>query len=393
MRIAPKKPKQPPRAQTLTVPAPIGGLNARDALALMPATDAVTLNNWFPGTTSVNLRSGYELWSTGYPAAVESLMTYNGPTASKLFAASGTAFYDATLQAAVGAAAVSGLANARWQHSNMGTPGGQFLVCVNGTDYPQEYNGTSWVKYADVGAQTISTITRVGTLATLTTAAPHGLATGNQVTISGTTPAGFSGTYIITVTGASTFTYVMAVDPGGNATVMGTYLPLAITGVDPRKLIHVNMYANRLFFIEKDSPRAWYLPVSSISGAASQLDFSALMSEGGYLMAMATWTIDNSNGVNEYALFITSEGEVIMYSGTDPSVAANWVKNGRYRIGRPVGRRCYMRVSSDVVLITTDGFMPMSKIILTDRTQQDAISDKITNLVSADLAAYSTNFG
>lgn len=320
MPVTLKRPPQPAPAQTLTRPAPVGGLNARDSIAAMPPLDAVTLDNFFPGTTSVDLRNGYETWSTGYPAAVESLMTWNGPTSSKLFAASGTAFYDATAKAAVGAAVVTGLSNARWQHANMGTPGGQFLYAVNGVDFPELYNGTAWAQ----------------------------------------------------VTAVST---------------------IAITGVDPKLLIHVNLYANRLFFVEKNSSRFWYLPVNSVGGAALSFDLAPLFTLGGYLMAMATWTIDNAGGVNEYAIFISSEGEIVMYSGTDPATAANWVKNGRYRIGRPVGRRCYVRVSSDVILLTSDGFIPMSKAILTDRSQQDAISDKIQDLVSLDLMNYASNFG
>lgn len=321
MRFAPKKRQLQAPSQTLTMPAPTGGLNARDALAAMPAGDAVTLDNFFPGTTSVDLRSGYENWSTGYPASVESLMTYNGPVSSKMFAAAGAAFYDATAKGAVGAAVVSGLANARWQHANMGTPGGQFLYCVNGADYPELYNGAAWAQ----------------------------------------------------VTGAST---------------------IAITGVDPRLLVSVNTYANRLFFVEKDSCRVWYLPVNSVGGAALSLDFAPLFLLGGYLMAMATWTIDNAAGVVEYAIFISSQGEVVMYSGTDPAAAANWVKAGRFRIGRPIGRRCYARVGSDVVLITADGFVPLSKALLTDRAQiQIQISDKIINTVTSDVTNYGNNFG
>lgn len=395
MRFAQKKRHPPAPARTLTLPAPTGGLNARDALAAMPAQDAVTLDNFFPGTTSVDLRSGYENWSTGFPAAVESLLTYNGPTSSKLFAVSGGNVYDASAKGAVGAALVAGLANSRWQHANMGTPGGQFLIAVNGADYPGVYNGSVWQVMAAAGAVAISTITRVGTLATVTTTGPHGLVTGNYVTVVGTTPAGFSGTYRVTVTGANTFTYTMAADPGGNATVVGTYVPApAITGVDPRLLIHVNLYANRLFFVEKDSCRVWYLPVNAIGGAALSLDLSPLFLLGGYLMAMATWTIDNAAGVVEYAIFISSQGEVVMYSGTDPATAANWVKAGRFRIGRPIGRRCYTRAGSDVILLTADGFIPMSKALLTDRSQiQLAISDKIVNLVSNDVTNYGNYFG
>ena len=391
-----QKPKAPPAGHTQVVPAPVGGLNARDALALMPPTDATTLNNFFPSTTSVDLRAGSETWVTGLPADVESLMVYGGSTASnaKMFAASGTAIYDTTTKGAVGAAVISSQSNARWQHDNFGTPGGQFLIAVNGANYPLCYTGSEWRIYSSAAAQTISSITNVGTTATLTTAAPHGLATGNSVTVTGTTPAAYSGTFLITVTGASTFTYTMLSNPGGVATVVGTYTVFSLTGVDPRLLIHVNNYANRLFFVEKDSTRVWYLPtVATISGALSSLDFGPLMSLGGYMMAMCTWTIDNAAGVNEYACFITSEGEIIMYTGTDPSVAANWVKVGRYRVGRPVGRRCYVRVSSDVIIICGDGFMPMSKAILTDRNQEDAISDKIINLVNQAIDNYSGNFG
>lgn len=71
-------------------------------------------------------------------------------------------------------------------------------------------------------ALTTSSITRVGTTATLTTSSAHGLLTGQQVVIAGATPSQYNGTYTITTTGISTFTYVMAGDPGGVATVVGT---------------------------------------------------------------------------------------------------------------------------------------------------------------------------
>jgi hypothetical protein len=55
-------------ARSSSITAPIGGLNARDSLAAMPPQDAVTLDNWFPTPTTVDLRKGYTQWSTGYPA-------------------------------------------------------------------------------------------------------------------------------------------------------------------------------------------------------------------------------------------------------------------------------------------------------------------------------------
>ena len=78
--------------------------------------------------------------------------------------------------------------------------------------------------YTSLTGAVISTITFVTTTATLTTATAHGLSTGNTVFITGTTPAAYSGTFVITVTGTTTFTYTMLSTPSGNATVMGSYV-------------------------------------------------------------------------------------------------------------------------------------------------------------------------
>ena len=81
-----------------------------------------------------------------------------------------------------------------------------------------QYEGAS-----NITGVTIASITHVTTVATLTTSTNHNLVTGNYVTISGATPAEYNGTYAITVTGNTTFTYTMATSPATNATVVGTY--------------------------------------------------------------------------------------------------------------------------------------------------------------------------
>jgi subtilisin-like proprotein convertase family protein len=73
---------------------------------------------------------------------------------------------------------------------------------------------------------TISTITRLGTTATVTTTGPHGFASGDTVTISGAGSAAFDGTFTITVTGLNSFTYQVPnnIAPnslGGTATLVG----------------------------------------------------------------------------------------------------------------------------------------------------------------------------
>lgn len=84
------------------------------------------------------------------------------------------------------------------------------------------FTGTTDITRSVEGA-VISSITRVGTTATLTTATNHGITTGNTVSIWGASPSQYNGTYVVTVTGATTFTYTMASDPGASASPVGLY--------------------------------------------------------------------------------------------------------------------------------------------------------------------------
>jgi len=78
--------------------------------------------------------------------------------------------------------------------------------------------------YSTYSGQTISSITRVTTTATLTTASAHSLTTGTFVTVSGAVPVEYNGTFSITVVDATSFTYTMLTTPSGSASTVGSYL-------------------------------------------------------------------------------------------------------------------------------------------------------------------------
>ena len=304
------------RAVSQSIPAPVGGWNARDALAEMEPSDAVSLVNWFPSTTSVNLRKGYTYQSTALNGTVQTLFAYTGGGTDKLFAATSSGnIYNCTTSGVVGAADVTGLSNGKWQYVNIATPAGTYLWTCNGADSPYTYDGTTWANPS-------------------------------------------------------------------------------ISGVTGSQLIHVNLHKNRLWAIQTGTLKAWYLPVQSISGTMSSLDLSSFCTRGGTLMAMATWTIDAGYGVDDLAVFITSEGEVLIYRGTDPSSASTWALVGVYWIGAPVGRRCFVKLAGDVLLICQDGVLPLSGALQSSRVQpQVALSYKIQNAVSTAVTNYGSSYG
>jgi hypothetical protein len=393
----PPRPNLTRKARIKSLPAPTGGLNARDAYADMPETDAVVMENMFPMPSYVTPRNGNAIWASNIPGVVNTLATYSPPSGTrKMFAWAGTGIYDVTTGGTVGAAVVSGNTSDAWQAVNFGAGGGQYLVAVNGQDSMLLYNGSGWERIGNGTGAVIASATAVGTTCTINTTTAHNLSTGDAVTVVGATPGAYNVSSVpIIVTGANSFTYTAGSAPGGPMTVIGTYsYTPAISGVDPATFINVNVYQSRLFFIQKNSMKVWYLPLSSVGGAATFIDLSTQTSLGGAVVAMATWTLQTSDGMTQLAAFITSEGEVVTFQGNDPSLAASWTLVGTFRIGRPVGYRCLAKIGSDIAVICADGLIPLSKAALTDRQSRGiAISDKIVNLINTDVQAYAQYSG
>jgi hypothetical protein len=110
---------------------------------------------------------------------------------------------------------------------------GQVLLPVGTTgqrsNLPQpgfiRYNSTTnqFEGYTALAGAAISTLTFSTTTATVTTATAHGLSSGAVITVSGATPAAYNGTFSITVTNSTAFTYTMLTNPGANASPVGSY--------------------------------------------------------------------------------------------------------------------------------------------------------------------------
>lgn len=140
-------------SRTYSLPAPVGGLNARDSVANMPSDDAITLDNWFPRPTDVAVRNGYTSFAT-FTGLCKTVIVYNGVVATKVFVAVDTtndAIIDATSGGAISTPVVGGatptvqaVTNAVFDYTNFGATGGHFLSLVNGTDTAIEYDGSTW---------------------------------------------------------------------------------------------------------------------------------------------------------------------------------------------------------------------------------------------------------
>ena len=90
--------------------------------------------------------------------------------------------------------------------------------------------GASAYNETSTAGATISGITSTGTTATVTTGSAHGLATNDWVYLSGQTTTAYSGTYQITVTATTTFTYTLPAATTSPASVAGSYQSVSYSG-------------------------------------------------------------------------------------------------------------------------------------------------------------------
>jgi hypothetical protein len=175
----------------------------------------------------------------------------------------------------------------------------------------------------------------------------------------------------------------------------GTSTPtLTGAGLDVANLINVNIHKQRVWFIEKDTTNAWYLDVDAIGGALHKFPLGSYFRKGGTLIAMGTWTVDGGTGTDDFAVFITSGGEVAVYAGVDPADATDWHLVGIYSIGSPIGLRCLLKLGGDLMIITTDGVVSASKYLITARTDKSiALTDRIQTAMSDAIKLAKNNFG
>ena len=303
---------------------PIGGWNARDALAAMKPTDAIALDNWFPRPSYVEMRGGSTEHATGTTGNIKTLATYNAMTGTNtMYGYTASGIYDVSSAGAVGASKLA-RTNGKHQWTMFGDATSNWLIAVNGVDKPAYYDGSAW------------------------TAVTHL-----------TTPA---------LTG--------------------------YTGNNVEQFITVTAFKGRLFFVPINSLSFWYLTAGAAGGALTEFDLSGECPRGGYLMACATWTRDAGSGPDDFFVAITSEGEAIVYQGTNPGAANTWAKVGSFVIGRPLGRRCIMQYGGDCIVLTEQGAFPLTALLQSgDERNKFALSFKIQDAFTEAARTYGDVFG
>lgn len=171
--------------------------------------------------------------------------------------------------------------------------------------------------------------------------------------------------------------------------------PISITGdLVASRIVQGVVFKGRLFMVERDSLNAWYLPPAQVGGAASKIDLGTIFQRGGWLVGLFTWTLDAGSGSDDHLVAISSNGEVAVFGGYDPTNVNSWQLVGLFYLGRPMGRRCAVKYGGDLLVLCEQGVYPLARGLLSSTIDRSAlITDKVQRTINREINQHRAQFG
>jgi hypothetical protein len=140
-------------------------------------------------------------------------------------------------------------------------------------------------------------------------------------------------------------------------------VPTGITGLAVADVKFVMTHKNNVWFCLKDSTVGYYLPILANSGAVTAQFFGDKFKHGGTLEGLFSWTIDGGAGVDDILVAVSHGGDVIFYTGAGPD-EADWGMKGIYYIGEvPNTPRFGSEQGGELYLLSAYGVSSMNDLL------------------------------
>ena len=288
--------------QKITSTAPVNGLISQRPLAAMTPQDALQLRNFWVKPYGLELRPGYRIHQNNLNDPVNTMMAYEAkvPGDNKLFAVTFQGITDVTAR-----------------QDNPGVPARDVTF---GSQIPGITDQWSWIMFSTGDENYLCAVNQTNGYFTYSTSTgwvnhPAGVAAGE------------------------------------------------IDGADPLLFDYIMSWKQRLWFVNASSNKAYYLPVSQLAGTVQEFDFGNYIRQGGTIQQLVSWTRDGGDGLDDFLVVIGSQGDVVIYQGTDPANADTFAMVGIWDVGRvPEGRRIAMKSGGDVQILCETGILPLSEL-------------------------------
>jgi hypothetical protein len=382
-------------AQLAHISAPLKGLSLSSKLTTGDPLTAPILTNFTVEDDRIQARAGYKkLVSRPDGAPVWNLIPWYGSPAPKLAGASNNQLWDAKTAATL----KTGFTSNDWHWTAFSNLSQQdFTVLVNGADGVWSWDGGSTA----AATVTVTNLSKANpAVCTVAAADISKFQNGQTVLIAGATGTGMvnaNGYHTIssvnspantfTLTGVDTSAASAAQTSGVTAVAQGSFTKEAVTApptapwIDPNKFNIVLTHMNRLWFTDNDNLAIYYLPLQQKAGEVKYLPLNAMFRRGGSIRAIATWTLDGGAGMDDQLCVFSSNGELVVYSGTDPD-GTDFSLVGIFRFDAPMSKHCVANYGGDLYVLISTGLVPMTTVI---RAETERLAQSEKTVISAFL--------
>ena len=191
--------------------------------------------------------------------------------------------------------------------------------------------------------------------------------------------------------------YIVAVNAADGVRLYdGTNWSVAsISSATPTTFNHVTNFAERLWFTTGTTAVAHYLDVGAIEGPAHNFDLGPNLLNGGQILFSAPLSFDSGAGLSDSLAFVSTHGEVVIFSGTDPSDATKWTRTGRFRIGSPINVRAQTQIAGDCIILTQEGAISLitEANLALNVGNQATVTNKINRVLRDEITSYLAQSG
>ena len=393
-------PPVPQIASFETLPAPSKGLDAITNLMAMDPMSAIYMLNMIPTTGGPTVRPGWQEWCTNLAGSggVRTIISSRGAGTGGqdfLFAATLDGIYDISASSTAPTLVLAwpnqtgNAGYVEWDHSTNLLGNVVLIVCDQQNGYFTYDTATStWTHVTQGFTGQGST---AGTTLTISLATSGTIVVGGEVyTASGGvyTDTGF---HVVSGSGPYTLSGSPALAAGTNIVIVNN--TNQIVGVNPAVLSFPRVFNNRVWFIQEATGMSWYLNVGGVYGFATSFSWGNKFPHGGNLSSLQIFTYGSYYGTFIYLVGVGFSGDILAYSGTDPSQAATWTLSGQWYVGDlPAGKRSVTNFGGDLLVLCAQGILPVSSLFFQKDIDDPSLylSQKIAPAITSDMQQYST---
>lgn len=320
------------QVKMVSIPAPTGGWNTRDSLDEMDPRDAVVMDNMIPSIGKVSLRPGYEDFVADL--ATDLAGTWSAGEVETFF----TLDVGSTEQFLC--AMDGGIARI-----DSGTAA---EIEPDGTYSSNRWQYTTFADSAAGGAPSIYAVNGVDA------------------------PWKYNGT--------------------AHSAWSPTLTPSAGAAPTMNAFAWVFSFKNRIYAGRSGSRNFWYSDLGD-DGTLTEFPLEGIREAQGNILFMGAMTRDTGSGPDDFAVFVTDQGQTIVYQGTNPGDTAAWSIVGVYKIPKPINSRsAHSQLFGDIVIATE-----LDYIFLNDTLQKSGSvilsPTKMTGAMQEASALYKDNYG